>query len=137
MEDAAAKEDWPAVLDHIYPKYMDAYGGKDGLLRKYKSQWEFMNSHGNEFSIKKITIGDPGNEIKIGTMLYSFVPETRVFRLNSTNYQMLDYLIGISSDGGEHWTFLVGQKSNVIRALLPDISTLNIPKASTPRALID
>jgi len=137
LADATVKEDYSTVLDHTYPKFVEANGGKDSLILIIKAGFKKLKEQATELSISNVTIGEPGDEIKIGSMLYSIVPESMILKYNGKKYSTTGSLIGISSDNGENWTFVDTGSLNEVKKVLPDINQLSIPASTGPTPVKD
>ncbi|HTD42046.1 MAG TPA: hypothetical protein VK671_15565 [Mucilaginibacter sp.] len=137
MVDATIKEDYSTVLDYTYSKLLEVHGGKDSVLYVIKEGLKKMKDQGMEFVIVNAIIGDPGNEIKLGTMLYSIVPESLVIKVNGKKYSTTGSLIGISSNNGDNWTFVDTAGLEDLKKLLPDVNKLSIPASTGPTLMKD
>ena len=138
IADATLKEDYSTVLDHTYPKFLEAHGGKDSVLKAIRESFNKMKEQGMELTILNITIGEPGNETKIGAIVYSIVPENLVLKINGKKYSATSSLIGVSSDDGKSWTFIdTGGGLTEAEAILPDIDKLSIPARTGPILITD
>jgi hypothetical protein len=130
MANAIVNEDYSTAVGFYYPKLVEAQGGKDSVIDETETYLKGKNSDGKEFKIKNVTIGEPGEEIKIDSILYSVIPEKLVLRINGANYEKGGSLIGISADNGKHWWFEDSAGLEELEEFLPNIAKLNIPKAT-------
>jgi hypothetical protein len=137
MVDATLRDDYSTVLDHTYPKFLEAHGGKDSVLKVIKEGVKKMKEQGMELVIINASIGEPGNETRIGSMLYSIVSEIVVVKVNGKKYSTAASLIGISSDNGNNWTFIDSGSLEETKRILPDINKLSIPESAGPTLIKD
>ena len=132
MINAVIKADYAALVNTMYPKLIEASGGRDSLVHVVTAQFKQLNSDGHEFVIKSITTGEPGNEVKINNIIYDVIPETVVVKVNGSTYKEMSSLIALSTDGGKHWWFNDAAGLEQLKTFLPDIAKLNIPPNSAP-----
>lgn len=127
LGDATVRKDYNAIADYTYPKFIEAVGGRDSLLAGIKHGFESLKSQRSNLSIESVTIGEPGDEVLIHSVLYSVVPEKLVFKINGLRYGAVSSLIAVSSDGGRTWTFLDTAGLDDLTKMFPDIKKLTIP----------
>jgi hypothetical protein len=62
------------------------------------------------------------------------VPVTTKIKAQGGVFQTEGTIIGISSDGGQNWTFVdaTGRDQSELRAVLPNFDKLNVPPEKTP-----
>ena len=130
--DATIEEDYSTVLDYSYPKLIALQGGKDSVLNMIKDGFKKMKAEGRELVIVKGSLGDPGDEVKIGNSLYCVIPEMLTLMINKNYYKTTGSLIGISSDSGKNWVFVDAAGLDGLKTLVPDIDKLNIPPSTGP-----
>ena len=129
---AVLNSDYSALVNTMYPKLVEATGGKDSLAHIVTAQFKQLNADGHEFVVKSIVIGEPGDEVKIGSNLYNIIPETVVVKVNGATYKAMSSLIALSTDGGSHWWFSDSAGLEQLKVLLPDVAKLNIPPNAAP-----
>jgi hypothetical protein len=130
LGDATVRKDYSAVADYTYPKFIEAVGGRDSLLSAIKQQFDKLKSQGSELIIRSVTIGEPGDEALINSVLYSVVPEAVVLEVKGVKYSITGSLIAISSDRGQHWSFLDTEGLENLKQLFPDIRQITIPPST-------
>ena len=127
---ATLKQDYSFVLDHTYPKVISMRGGKDSILANIRIAFSEMRASG--ISIKDVSIGEPGDEIKINKFTYSIIPEKITLNMKGDTFITFSSLLGVSTDDGNTWWFIDAGDPDSLKEILPDISKLGIPKATIP-----
>jgi hypothetical protein len=75
MADAVVKQDYATVISYTYQPFVKAHGGRDSLVAAIKNGLMMMKARGIAIVIKKAEVSDPANEVKVGSKLYTAVPE--------------------------------------------------------------
>jgi hypothetical protein len=132
IADATVRGDFGSVLDHTYPKFVNAHGGKDSVLAAIKNGMEKMKAQGTPLEITNAIIGTPGAEVEIGETIYCILPETISLKMNGQIYDATSSLLALSLDKGQTWWFLDAGNPASLRKLLPDVDKLNIPLQTAP-----
>ena len=132
MLDATIKQDYATTLDYSYPKFVQAHGGKDSILKLLNEGFKKMKAQGMELIIKSGSLGEPSNQVKIDSLLFSVVSEKLILNMNGSDYVTTSSLIAISSDNGNNWTFVDAAGLDDLKTFIPGIDQLTIPKSTGP-----
>jgi hypothetical protein len=132
MADAQLKEDYATLVSYLYNPFVQREGGADSIANKMRRGIKQVQANGQ--IVKRIEIGEPGNEVAIADTLYSVVPEPQIVEFRGANYLTPSYLIAISTDKGNHWVF-VSAYIRGLRSMLPQVDRLNIPPLTVAKKL--
>jgi len=126
--EAAMKLDFKVRINYTYPKLIDDQGGRDSVLNFLIKGAKEMKAKGFVFVVENITLEKPTQEVLIGGVLCTIIPEDLIFSLNGYRYEESLFIIALSEDNGGHWTF--GDSSDFGRLcyLLPGLKRLPRPQ---------
>nr|WP_294944732.1 hypothetical protein [uncultured Mucilaginibacter sp.] len=133
---ATFKADVERIIAGTYPKLTELSGGKEQMAQLITGRMEELKKQG--IISFEGTVGTPGKFYKAGAELHCLLPEDIIIRTATGRYLSRSYLLGVSSDNGESWTFLdVGNMpADVLHALLPNFNEeLKIPAPVKPEFL--
>lgn len=123
MNEAAVRADDAAVVRSMYPRVVQAMGGRTEAQRKVEKTRLSMNSDGA--TILSATVGEVRGCAKAGKQIQCVVEGTQVIRVSGGRLLAETETLAFSSDDGAHWTFLGGgQDPAVLRAALPELSSV-------------
>jgi hypothetical protein len=123
MGRAMIAQDFGKLADFTFPKIVAGMGGREKMIEKLKAGVEEMKNAGygfNTFHVDAPTaIADAGNDI------VAVVPQSLEMTVPGGKLTAKSYLIGLSSDQGQTWTFIdgAGIDAKSLKTLLP-----NFPK---------
>ena len=132
LEDALARKDYGKVIDLTYPKVIDFAGGRDKILAETIKEVQSMEAEGVQ--IISSTCGTPTQFVKDASGIYAVVPVTSKVKAKDGMFQTEGSLIGISTDGGQNWTFVdaTGKDQTELKQILPNLDQLNLPPEKPP-----
>lgn len=120
---SAVHEDHARMTELTHPALVEKFGGREAFVKKLESMAAEMKGLG--IRVTKCALGEPSKLIQVRGQVYAVVPmESEFAGPQGMPNKVTSYLIGVSSDGGEHWTFLdgagIGQDRSKVKSLLPD-----------------
>lgn len=126
------------IIAGTYPGLIELSGGKEQMA-------QLITERMDELKKKGITgfegrVGKPGKIYKAGAELHCLLPEEVIFRTSAGRYLSRSYLLGISNNNGESWTFMdVGNMpADILHRLLPNFNEeLKIPPPAKTEFLAD
>jgi len=121
------KHDYATLFQCMYPGRIAYYGGRDSLIQKIQAE-DKQNASQN-MQLKNILLGEPGPVVKYGTMLYSVVPDTIIFRFSGeADLGVSSSFVALSADDGKSWTMATIENMKWLTSVLPDVAKLDIPR---------
>ncbi|AMR33779.1 hypothetical protein A0256_21240 [Mucilaginibacter sp. PAMC 26640] len=136
MAQATFKGDYKTTIAFTYPALITLSGGKEQLQRLITDRMAKLKYQGiTGFSGG---IASPGKFYTAGNEIHCLVPEDIYIRTAAGRYKSRSYLLGISADNGQNWTFIdVGNMPpEVLHRLLPNFNKdLIIPPSAKPEFL--
>jgi hypothetical protein len=129
------RQDYDKVASLTYPKLVELMGGREGMAaimsRSMKRSEETDNA-----KLLSTTVGEPDSVTRIGQQLYAIVPTTLRIKVPEGVLVGKSFLIGISKDNGENWTFIDGsggRNQEKLKVLLPEAADkLKLPESNPP-----
>lgn len=115
--EAYVREDYEKVAALTLPKQVELMGGAEGMARILR-----RGLKGGGAKMLSIRVGEPGEVIPLGRQLFAIVPTTLKMREPRGVVVGDGFLIGVSDDGGESWTFVDGsggRNEEKVKTLLP------------------
>lgn len=130
--DATLAGDWETLINLTHPKIVELAGGRAKMLELLETQMGQMKKDG--IVLKESAAGTPTQIAEAESTLYSVVPTRNVIEVPQGTLISNSYLIGASSDGGEHWTFIDSSPgSERIRQIFPELpDSLELPEKEQP-----
>ena len=126
--------DYKQFVTLLYPKLVQMAGGPDALIDLVSTGIRDLEAKG--FKVISYAIGEPATAVRIGQGLYAVVPTKMRTQSPHGVIASESFMIGISSDGGENWTFIGGAGATdeaQLRAVLPEvIGKLTLPEKKQP-----
>ena len=133
MCQAVVKADADAIVEHTYPGLVEKVGGTDEMRKAIVAGHTDMRQRGLVVIGLEITkISEP---VQAGSELHAVVRTKRAVRGPTGKQTLESYVIAVSADEGENWTFVDGQKLTPahVMALFPDFNVdLVLPGPSKP-----
>jgi len=135
MARAFLSRDWKTYAHFTIPSLVEMLGGEDGFIAFTQEMVDEMP----DSSIKDFKIGEIVQLVKTPGSWQAVIEQKLVFEGDSLLLKSTSYLVGISTDGGQAWTFLDPQGDvNTARLLFPDLSdALIIPKTIDDLQIIE
>jgi hypothetical protein len=132
LETALASKDYAKVIDLTYPKVVELGGGREKLLAAMTNEMKTMETEG--VSLLSSTAGSPSQFVSDAGGIYALVPVTTTIKATDGVFRTEGSLIGISTDGGQNWTFVdaTGKDQTELKKILPNLEKLTVPPERPP-----
>jgi hypothetical protein len=130
---AVVASDYKTLIDHMYPRAVTLFGGKENLMKITSDGMARLKAQG--ISFLRATVEVPAKFYKAGAEIHCLVPETMTIKLPNGTVTASSNLLAISSDKGRTWTFLDLNKNTIaaIPKLFPNFNNnLKIPEPQQP-----
>jgi hypothetical protein len=120
--------DFVKAVDLTYPKVVADAGGRERMIAIFQSAMQRMKAKG--YVIEAIELDAPGDFVPSGDNLMVVVPFTAKMTTPQGKLSKRSFVIGISADKGQTWTFANGDLDPArLKRLLPDLPTaLKLPE---------
>ena len=132
--DAFMAADYNKFVDLVYPKIVKLAGGREALIALVTGSMRDMEAQG--LKVISYEPGEPEPAIRIDQALYAIVPATMRAQAKVGVVRLESFMIGVSSDDGENWTFVGGAGATdeeQLRAVMPEVlGKLKIPEKKKP-----
>ena len=132
--DAFLAGDYKKFLTFIYPKLVELVGGPEAMIDMVKSGMRDIEAKG--LKTLSYTIGEPEPPTQIEKGLFAIVPTKLRMQSPRGVIASESFMIGISRDGGENWTFISGIGTTdeaQLRMILPEVvGKLKFPEKKAP-----
>ncbi|HEX8115900.1 MAG TPA: hypothetical protein VF521_01385, partial [Pyrinomonadaceae bacterium] len=126
--------DYKKVAERTYPRLVEMAGGAKALADFLTREMQKAEADG--FKVLSYEVGDPEPAARLGDALYAVVPTTMRAQTPIGVATQPSFMIGVSRDGGENWTFVGGTGSTSaeqLRVLLPEAwGKLKLPEVKPP-----
>ena len=136
---AVLKGEYSKIVDLTYPKLVEMMGGREKMIMQTEESMKKMKEQGITFSSNRV--GQPGEVFTEQGNKFVVVPTTLELKMPKGKLIAKSYLLGISSDGGQSWTFIDGAglaQKDKAEKLLPKLPAgLKLPERSKPDFVID
>lgn len=106
MRDAILKDDLAKVIDTTYPGVVKSMGGRERAIELSQEAMKQIKAKGLEITGCKL--GDPGEFYPEGENLFVIIPTENEMTFAKGKILSKSYLLGVSSDKGQTWTFVEG-----------------------------
>ena len=132
LETALASKDYAKVIDLTYQKVVEVGGGREKLLAAMTNEMQTMEAGG--VVLLSSTASSPSQFVTDASGIYAVVPVTTKIKATDGIFQTEGSLIGISTDGGQNWTFIdaTGKDQTELKKILPNLDKLNLPPEKAP-----
>ena len=125
--------DYARLVDLTYPKLVELIGGRAKMISFIEKDMKEMKAQGVE--VISMSFDDPTQVIKIGEQWFAVLPSTMKMKVPDGILVGKSFMLGISGDNGERWTFVGGSAldEKAIKTLFPAaVGKLKIPKEEKP-----
>jgi hypothetical protein len=115
--EAYVREDYGKVASLTYPKQVELMGGPEGLAGILSGGLK-----GGGVKMLSVRVEEPGDVVAIERQLFAIVPTELKWAEPRGVVVGNGFLIGVSDDGGETWTFVDGSGGRTeekVKTLLP------------------
>lgn len=133
LADAFIKQDYDTFLNYMYPKVITLGGGREKTKTIIIDAMNEIKSEGLTF--RSVTLGPVSKIYKAGTELHCKIDQYLKLNVEGGYLSSISPLLGISTDGGETWTFVSAGDLNEkkIKTLFPDFNhELVLENSSVP-----
>ena len=117
--DALVRKDFQRFTALTYPKLIEMASGKEKFMKAVAEETNQEEAQGLQMLSSIPT--DVTQFLKVSGSLYAVMPTTLRMKMRGDLFESYGCLIGISSDQGEHWTF-VDPGSGGLKDLLPSVA---------------
>ena len=119
ISDAFVRKDFKRFTELTYPKLIRIAGGKEKLIKTLAEETKQAEAQG--LNVLSSTPTDVTQFLKVSGSLYAVMPTTLRMNMRGDLFESYGCMIGISSDKGEHWTF-IDSGSGGLKDLLPNVA---------------
>jgi len=132
LEEALGRKDYGKVIDLTYPKVIEFAGGREKMLSETTREVESMEAEG--VKILSSSCGTPSQFVSDAGGVYAVIPVVSKVKATDGIFQTEGVLIGISTDGGQNWTFVdaTGKDQTELKKVLPNLDKFNLPPEKAP-----
>src|SRR6185503_9305673 len=132
LEEALARKDYAKVIDLTHPKVVEVGGGREKLLAAMNSEMKSMEAEG--VTLLSSTASPASQFVSDAGGIYAVVPVTTKIKAQGGIFQTEGSLIGVSTDGGQNWTFVdaTGKDQTELKKVLPNFDKLKLPAEKAP-----
>lgn len=134
LAEAFSRKEFDKVASLTYPKLVEMMGGHEKMA-------SYMSEGVQQIEARKVkffsyTIGEPKDIISVGPELFAIVPSTLKMKVPSGILTSQSFMIGVSKDRGENWTFVDGSggvETEKLKLLFPAAADkLKLPEIKQP-----
>lgn len=120
MTDAAQQGDDAAVVRFMYPRVVEAMGGRAAAEQQVEATRRGLSADGAE--VASVTVGGIRGCARARKQIQCVIEGAQEIRVSGGRLRAQTETLAFSSDGGKHWTFLSGgQDPATLRAMLPEL----------------
>ncbi len=119
ISDAFVRKDFQRFTGLTYPKLVRIAGGKEKFMKALAEEMKQEEAQG--LHVLSSTPTDVIEFLKVSGSLYAVMPTTARMNMRGDLFESYGCMIGISSDKGEHWTF-IDPGSRGLKDLLPSVA---------------
>lgn len=134
LNEAFVGGNFDKVADLTYPGLVRRIGGRTQMVAFLRQNMKEMQAQG--FDLLSVSVDEPKQVIKIGGQIFSILPTTMRAKTPRGVLVGKSFLIGVSDDGGEKWTFVdgsIGVDEQKLHVLLPAAADkLELPQEQPP-----
>jgi DnaJ domain len=133
---ALATGNYARVVDLTYPKIVEMAGGREKAIDAVRRESEDMRARGDTIPI--IEVSEPKEIITAGNRQFAIVPMTTRVKIPEGTVHLKGFLIAISSNSGNSWTFIDGTylTKERLAQLLPDFP-VQLPLPPSEQAVFE
>jgi hypothetical protein len=104
VTEALARKDFGRYADLTYPAMVKAEGGREGFIKAAAE--DIAKAEAKGLTYLSARAEPPTQIIRDSGTLYAVVPTTMTIKDTDGTYRNYSYMIGVSGDDGQNWTFL-------------------------------
>lgn len=134
LSEAFLAGDYEKVAALTHPRVVQIAGGAEALVNHVRQGMREAEADG--MKVLSYTVGEPGPATRIGDRLYAIVPSLMKMQIPQGVAAQESFMIGVSGDGGESWTFVGGTGTGdkeMFRMVLPEAAgKLKLPEVKPP-----
>ena len=135
LADSMLRDDFEKVIDFTYPKLVSLLGGREAAIAAMKQESSEMLS--DNMQLVSNTVGEPRDFVQVEGERYAIDPNTMQIRVPEGMLVGEAFMIAVSTDGGQNWTFVDSGGGNANPKLLRDLfptaaDRLRIPETKPP-----
>ena len=134
LAEAFSRKDFDKVASLTYPKLVELMGGRDRMVAFLNQGMKQAEAENVKFLSN--TIGEPGEVISVEQQLFAIIPTTLKMKVPEGILAGQSFLIGVSNDKGENWTFVDGSggmNREKLKVLFPAAADkLKLPEIKPP-----
>lgn len=120
MTDAAQRGDDAAVVRFMYPRVVQAMGGRAAAEQQVEAARRSLSADGAE--VASVTVGDIRGCARARKQIQCVIEGAQEIRVSGGRLRAQTETLAFSSDDGKHWTFLSGgQDPATLRTMLPEL----------------
>lgn len=120
MIKAFETNDFDKFADFIYPKVVEAVGGKDKFVAGLKAATEQFKTSGVE--PLDYVVKNPTQIVDYNKRLYSILPTEATLKVQNRTAKVFGGLLGVSDDKGDNWKFVRIESRESLKRLFPDVA---------------
>ena len=132
MNTALIRGDYAKIADLTHPKVVEENGGREKMIATMKDAMEGVKSKGIAFRGGKVD--PPTGFASAGGEMFTVVPFSLELTMPGQKITQRTFVIGVSGDRGQTWTFLNGDLGEAqVKLLLPNLpKELKLPRNQPP-----
>lgn len=134
MSEAFHAGEYDTYLDLIHPKIVEGMGGRQRMKEV------FAGGLGPGIEFVSVNIGKAGKLISDGDTYQCALRQDQIMKMGGQNYLIKGYLIGISYDAGQSWSFISVSNNSLanLKVHFPELSDeLEVSPQSPPELVKD
>jgi len=137
---ALTSGNYPRLVELTYPKVVEMIGGRDKMIETLRRGSGDMKAHGS--AILGADVSEPKEIVTAGNKQFAIVPMTVRVQVPDGTLRSKGFLIAVSEDRGETWTFIdgagltrePGKEREKLAQVLPDFPPqLSLPAREPPQ----
>ncbi len=122
--EALVRKDFQRFAELTYPKLIQMAGGREKFKKAMADEMKQEETQGLEVLSSIPT--DVTQFLRVSGSLYAVMPTTQRMKMRGKLFESYGCLVGISTDRGEHWTF-VDPGSGGLKDLIPAVANKITP----------
>lgn len=137
VTEAFKRSDVPAIVDMMYPKVVEATGGRDKYIALADAVLTEMSSKG--LKIDHYTLGQPSKTYRAGDKFVCFFPTEMIASRQEVRVRSRGYLVAVyDRKASSEWTFLDSaafrKNPSLLREIFPELPAgVETPPTGTER----
>ena len=128
--DAVLAADYNTVANLTYPKLIEVMGGRETYMSAIAQAMKETQS--NVFRVVAVEVGEPRDAVEVGGESYAIVPTTMKMKVPEGTLVGEAFMIAVSRDGGQNWTFVDSGGRNLDQRMLKTLFPLAAEKLRIP-----